>query len=103
MLNWYVTLMDSRLNPLRHLPPVQRFQIMVVLSLMWTGIFCAGAGAWLWYGELVVLHVLLALGTLITGLTFREANKFKRAVPVKSYRDHPAQDGTTRYDDVWGG
>ena len=96
MIDWYRTIMDSNRNPLRNLPPAQRFQIMVILSLMWTAIFCAGAGAWMWYGELVVLHVLLALGTLITGLTFRAAGR------VKSYSDHPVRDGTARYDDVWG-
>ena len=41
MLDLYRTVMDSEKNPLRHLPPVQRFQGMVVLSLMWAAIFCA--------------------------------------------------------------
>ena len=103
MRNWYRSVMDSNVNPLRNLPPVQRFQIMVVLSLMWTAIFCAGAGVWLWYGELVALHVLVALGILITSLMFRAANKVKPEAGARSYRDHPAKDGTTRYDDVWGG
>lgn len=102
MLDWYRTIMDSDVNPLRKLPPVQRFQIMVVLSLMWTAIFCAGASAWVWYGELAVLHVLVALGILITSLTFRAANKIEPEAAVQTYRDHPARDGTTRYDDVWG-
>lgn len=97
MKDFYALIMDSERNPLGALPPAQRFQIMVILSLMWTAIFCAGAGTWLWYGEIVTLHVLLALGTLITAQTFRTAAQ------VKSYRDHPAKDGTTRYDDVWGG
>jgi hypothetical protein len=48
------------------------------------------------YGELVALHVLLALGTLFTGWAFSAAR------PVKSYRDYPVRDGTARYDDVWG-
>jgi hypothetical protein len=95
MLDLYQTVMDSDKNPLRNLPPAQRFQAMVVLSLMWTAIFCAGAGAWIWYGELVAAHVLIALGTVITGYTFRNADK------AGSYRDHPANDGTARYDDVW--
>jgi hypothetical protein len=96
MFGWYRTVMDAEKNPLRHLPPAQRFQIMVVLSMMWTAIFCAGAGVWFLYGELVALHVLLALGTLFTGWTFSAAR------PVKSYRDYPVRDGTARYDDVWG-
>jgi hypothetical protein len=43
--------------------------------MMWSLIFCAGTGAWLWYGELVVFHVLVALGVLVTGMTFHGANR----------------------------
>ena len=92
----YRAVMDSEMNPLRNLLPQRRFQIMVFLSIMWTTIFCAGAGAWMWYGELMVLHVLVAFGFLVTGLTFH------RAEQVATYRDHPRTDGTARYDDVWG-
>ena len=96
-MDWYKAIMDSDRNPLRDLPPVQRFQVMVVLSMMWTAIFCAGASLWLWYGEIIGAHVLVALGILITGMTFRSAGD------IKTYRDHPVRDGTARYDDVWGG
>lgn len=98
MIFLYRAVMDSSINPLKNLLPVQRFQVMTFLAVMWTTIFCAGAGAgaWLWYGELMVAHVLVTLGILITGLTFRRANM------ALSYRDYPAKDGTTRYDDVWG-
>ena len=92
----YRAVMDSDVNPLRSLPRAQRFQIMVTLSIMWTTIFCAGAGAWFWYGELIVAHMLIALGILVTGVTFH------RASSVSTYRDHPLGDGTARYDDVWG-
>ena len=40
---------------------------------MWTTIFRGGAGAWLWYGELVTLHLLVAAGFLVTGVTFANA------------------------------
>ena len=96
MKSLYRAVMDSETNPLRHLPPIRRFQAMVLLSIMWTTIFCAGAGAWLWYGELIVLHLLVALGFLVTGLTFHQAKR------VATYRDYPLKDGTARYDDVWG-
>ena len=95
-MEWYRLIMESERNPLRHLPPAQRFQIMVVLSFMWTAIFCACAGLWVWYGEIVAVHLLLALGTVITGVTFYQAGG------LRSYRDHPAEDGAARYDDVWG-
>ena len=74
----YSAIMDSSVNPLRNLPSSQRFQPMMALSMMWSLIFCAGTGAWLWYGELVVFHVLVALGVLVTGMTFHGANR-KRA------------------------
>ena len=99
MLSLYRAVMDSDYNPLRRLPPAQRFQTMTFLSLMWTALFCAMAGAWYWYGELVAVHLLAALGFVVTGMTFRQANN---NVAV-TYRDTPRADGTARYDDVWGG
>jgi hypothetical protein len=96
MISIYRTVMDSEHNPLRNLPPAQRFQIMLFLSLMWTAIFCSIAGLWLWYGELIIGHLLFALGFAVTGITFRKTSK------ATSYRDHPTSDGTARYDDVWG-
>ena len=96
MLTVYRAIMDPNVNPLRNLQPAQRFQAMVLLSVMWTTIFCAGVGAWVWYGELIALHLLVAFGFLVTGLTFHQARQ------VESYRDHPMVDGTARYDDVWG-
>ena len=88
--------MDSRLNPLNKLPPAQRFQLMVALSVMWTTIFCAGTGVWIVYGQLLALHLLVALGFVITSITFYRAQK------VTTYRDQVRSDGTARYDDVWG-
>ena len=74
VLDPYRQIMDPEVNPLKSLPAGQRFQVMIALGMMWTLIFCIGTGAWLWYGELVVFHVLVALGLLLTGLTFRRAN-----------------------------
>ncbi|MBM4223682.1 MAG: hypothetical protein FJ167_02590 [Gammaproteobacteria bacterium] len=91
--------MDSNVNPLRNLPAAQRFQVMAMLGTMWTTVFCAGAGAWLWYGELMVFHLLVACGFLLTGFTFSKAQQQSPA----TYRDYKANDGTARYDDVWGG
>ena len=100
-MNWLSIVMNSEINPLRDLPPARRFQVMTMLSLMWTTIFCMGASAWFYYGELMVLHLLLAAGTLVTGATFETA-RARPAVQKNIYRDHPARDGTARYDDVWG-
>ncbi len=93
----YRLVMDSDRNPLNILPPAQRFQLMTYLGLMWTVIFCTSFGAWYWFGHLVIFHVLITLGFVVTGLTFRSAQT------RYGYRDHPREDGTARYDDVWGG
>ncbi len=74
MFSAYHAIMDSNVNPLRSLPPVQRFQTMVYLAVMWTTIFCAAAGLWMWYGEMIVAHLLVAFGFAVTGLTFHRAN-----------------------------
>lgn len=100
MISLYRSIMDSNVNPLRNLPPAQRFQIMLFLSVMWTNIFCVSAGAWIWYGELIVFHVAVVAGILVTGVVFRQASK---AMPYRTYRHYPLKDGTARYDDVWGG
>lgn len=75
MLSVYRAIMDPSINPLRNLAPAQRFQTMTYLSVMWTTIFCAAAGAWAWYGTFVVGHLLVASGFLVTGLTFRAARR----------------------------
>ena len=75
MLSLYRAVMDSDVNPLRATPPAQRFQMMVYLSVMWTAIFCASAGLWYWYGQILAVHLLIAAGFLITGLTFHVADR----------------------------
>jgi hypothetical protein len=76
MISVYRAIMDPSTNPLRTLPPVQRFQTMLYLAVMWTTIFCAAAGAWTWYGAIVFAHLLIALGFIVTGLTFNTASRF---------------------------
>ncbi len=100
-MNWFSVVMNSDLNPLRDLAPARRFQVMTMLSLMWTTIFCMGAGAWFYYGELMVFHMLLAAGTLVTGATFETSRQQSSAARL-TYRDYPERDGTARYDDIWG-
>ncbi len=99
MRDMIATVMNSDRNPLNGLPKAQRFQIMVFLSTMWTVIFCVGIGNWMWFGELVTAHVGIALGAIMTGVTFRRASR--EAVIHRDLYRHP--DGGTRYDDIWGG
>lgn len=90
--------MDPRVSPLRHLPLAQRFQAMCALGMMWTLVFCLGTFGWYYYASLATFHAFMALGVLVTGVTFSAA-----AQSGKTYRDHPLPDGSARYDDVWGG
>ena len=92
----YRAVMDPNVNPLMTLPAAQRFQTMLFLSVMWTTLFCASAGVWLLYGEILIAHAMLALGFSVTGALFHQART------VATYRDYPERDGTARYDDVWG-
>ena len=81
----YGAIMDPDKNPLRLLPPAQRFQTMVYLSVMWTTVFCAAFGGWYWYGELVVGHVLVVLGIALTTVTFSRASRQPK-VPLEVKR-----------------
>jgi hypothetical protein len=46
MKQYYDLVMNPKENPLRNLPPAQRFQIMIYLSLVWTAVFCSAIGSW---------------------------------------------------------
>ena len=94
MKKMYRAVMDPKINPLSNLLPQRRFQIMVVLSLMWTTIFSTVSALWFLYDELVLGHLLLAGGTLVTAETFRSARKFAaRQVATQRLRgpDEPAR------------
>lgn len=103
MKRWYGLIMDSEKNPLRFLRPAQRFQVMLFLSIMWTSVFCSAAGLWVWYGALVSAHMLVLLAIFITAMTFQIAKSINGTTTAAIYRDHPRNDGSARYDDVWGG
>lgn len=78
----YRLVMDPDKNPLWSLPAAQRFQIMTYLSVMWTAIFCAAFGRWYWYGELITAHMLIVLGSGITGVTFAQASRPPSPIPA---------------------
>ena len=85
---------------------------MIYLSVVWTAVFCSSLGAWYWYGHLMFAHILMVAATLVTSWIFDRASRgepvfagrtFRSNAGKRTYRDHPRQDGTARYDDVWGG
>jgi hypothetical protein len=83
MLQIYNNIMDSEHNPLSALPAAQRIQAMIILSIMWSKIFSLSTGAWVFYGELVVGHVLAVVGIGITAITFHDASK-TQSIPAPS-------------------
>jgi hypothetical protein len=92
-------LMDAERNPLMALPVLPRYQIMTVLAMMWSFIFCACVGWWMLFPYWIVGHiVLLSLGAFITNYTFKTAN-------MASHRDmYKSADGKgVVHDDIWGG
>ena len=78
MREWYDVVMDEETNPLSGLHKPRRFQLMTLLSFMWTVIFCFALGAWLWFDELMLGHMAVLLGIAVTGLTFRRAREEDR-------------------------
>lgn len=99
---YYKIVMDPSVNPLKDLKPVQKYQIMTYLSLMWTGLFCAATGAYFWFDELLIGHAFVLTGTFITMIVFERAQTHQRPEIVKTHRDYPRADGTAKYDDIWG-
>jgi hypothetical protein len=86
--NAYAVVMNENRNPLQSIPKVFRFQIMLFLSVMWSTVFCLTLGSWLWWGEVVMGHLAIALGILITTITFEKA----RERSSSSFNRHSRED-----------
>lgn len=76
----YAAVMDPEVSKIRYLPVPQRLQLMLALGIMWTVIFTVSTGAWVYYGYMLAAHALVPLGLLVTGVTFRLAERRGRAV-----------------------
>jgi hypothetical protein len=67
-------IMDPNRNGFRKLPKTVKFQLMVVLSSLWSAIFCMMAGIMVWLPQYIGAHiVLLLLGIFGTRWAFRSA------------------------------
>ena len=65
----YNAFMYDEYNPPRQLCPVQR-QVMASFSVMWTMLFWLMVGFWVYFGELLIFHLLFVLGFSVIGLIF---------------------------------
>ncbi len=68
------SIMDPERNGLMRLPKIVRFQLMIVLSVVWSAIFCVSASILVWFPGYVLAHVaLLLVGIFGTSWLFRSA------------------------------
>jgi len=92
-------LMDPHKNPLMAVPSLARYQIMTVLAMMWSFIFCAMVGWMILFPYWIVGHILLlSLGAFITNYTF----KVNRAITHRDLYRSPDKTHAL-HDDIWGG
>ncbi|MEP6967524.1 MAG: hypothetical protein ABI906_05545 [Pseudomonadota bacterium] len=68
------SIMDPDRNALLRMPKIVRFQLMIVLSVVWSAIFCVSASILVWFPGYVLAHVaLLLIGIFGTSWLFRNA------------------------------
>ena len=74
--NAYKLIMDSRYNPLRHIPDTNtRHLIMQMLAWMWCIIFSMWMGSIVVFGSSAIAHALLIAGVFITAGVFETAKR----------------------------
>ena len=76
MSNLYSLIMDSRYNPLRHIPDNNtRHLVMQMLAWMWCIIFSMWMGSIVVFGISAIAHALLIAGVFITAAVFETAKR----------------------------
>ena len=76
MIKAYHLVMDSRHNPLSHIPDTNtRHLVMQVLAWMWCIIFSMWVGSVVVFGISAALHALLIAGVFITAGIFETAKR----------------------------
>jgi hypothetical protein len=72
----WTAIMDANSNPLMRLPKTVRFQLMAVLALLWSAIFCVSTGLLVWLPGYILVHiVLIAIGIFGTRWAFNSAEQ----------------------------
>jgi hypothetical protein len=72
---YYNMVMDADQNSFSKLPRAQKFQLMTVLSYMWSIVFSLGVGSIMVFGTSVIFHMLLIVGTFITADLFYKSRE----------------------------
>ena len=78
----YEVIMDAEKNPFMQLPKIVRFQLMIVMSYMWSAVFTIWIGSMYTLWPSIVGHTALLVGVFFTADIFRRAND-KKLVPLK--------------------
>ncbi len=69
---YYNLVMSSDNNGLASLPKIVKFQLMTLLSFMWSIIFTLMVGSYLVLGPTLLLHVLFLIGVYFTSDVFKK-------------------------------
>lgn len=76
MIKLYNLIMDSRYNPLSHIPDTNtRHMVMQVLAWMWCIIFGMSVGSITVFGISAIAHALLIAGVFVTAGVFETARR----------------------------
>ncbi len=78
----YDVIMNEEKNPFMQLPKTVRFQLMIVMSYMWSAVFTIWVGSMYSLWPSIVGHTALLVGVFFTADIFRRANN-KKLVPSK--------------------
>lgn len=71
--NYYNLVMNTETNGLAKLPNIVKFQLMTLLSFMWSIVFTLMVGSYLVLGPTMLLHVLFLLGIYFTSAVYKKA------------------------------
>ena len=71
--NFYSLIMSSEYNGLASLPNIVKFQLITLLSFMWSIVFTLMVGSYLVLGPTVLLHVLFLLGVFFTSEVYKNS------------------------------
>ena len=71
--SYYNLVMNSETNGLAELPNIVKFQLMTLLSFMWSIVFTLMVGSYLVLGPTMLLHVLFLLGVYFTSAVYRKS------------------------------
>ena len=64
--------MNTDYNGIASLPNMVKFQLMIILSFMWSIIFTLMIGSFLVLGPTIVLHVFFLIGVYFTSEIFSD-------------------------------